>query len=748
MLYRCVAAIPNGGGGCIEHFYEDTAQGRAEAEAFARQYDKPGVGVYDCVSPLRERKRAKDNVALIEGLHFDIDAYKIGKTKEDVVKQLQDELYNVGILSHISSSGRGIHGHCLFREPIAAGTPEAARAEQVLRRLVAHLGADPQPAHFAALMRRLGTTNSRTGGGPCEKLIDTGARCELSDIEAYLDLVSNRETLFPKPERKTNGDTKGPVDVDARLAAMKFGAENGAGVNATLPSVIAALIWRAEHPANIYARVFDALKQMAARDGLDWDWAKEEKQTIDRILAAYHNVFEKEYDPTTGVIPVWLPMEFHERWAAALAANRRPSINRNDAGWHIRSYGTQEKAENGSGAGESPQDEAPKDEAPKAPFILRPVQEYSAAAIPSREFLFGRHYQRRTVSGTVAPGGTGKSSLVMVESIAMATGRNLLGEVVREPLRVWYHNGEDNYLELQRRVAAICQYYDIPMKELTTNFFITSGNDVPLRVAETWSQVRMQTDHRLVKCITEQMGDNRIDAANFDPLVTLHGVTENSAGQMDQVVRIFTRIADTTNSAIDLTHHTRKLPPGANSEDMSLDDMRGAGAVKDAMRAVRMLNLMSNKDAESAGISELERTSYFRVDRAKGNYSAPAKTATWRQFINVDLPNGDGVGVVVPWQFPGQDGAPLSPAKMEAERRAEHIFMEVLRRLFLAGVFATDWGPRNAPHVFSKEREAKLAKVGKAALEAAMRRLFDRGVIKVEEYMKGNRHGGRRIVEV
>jgi hypothetical protein len=63
MLYRCVAAIPNGGGGCIEYFYEDTAQGRASAEAFARQYDKPGMGVYDCVSPLRERRRSKDNVA-------------------------------------------------------------------------------------------------------------------------------------------------------------------------------------------------------------------------------------------------------------------------------------------------------------------------------------------------------------------------------------------------------------------------------------------------------------------------------------------------------------------------------------------------------------------------------------------------------------------------------------------------------------------------------------------------------------
>jgi hypothetical protein len=53
MLFRCIAAIPNSGGGCIEHFYEDTAAGHASAEAFARQHDKPGMGVYDCVSPLR-----------------------------------------------------------------------------------------------------------------------------------------------------------------------------------------------------------------------------------------------------------------------------------------------------------------------------------------------------------------------------------------------------------------------------------------------------------------------------------------------------------------------------------------------------------------------------------------------------------------------------------------------------------------------------------------------------------------------
>jgi RecA-family ATPase len=754
-LYRCTAAIPNGGGKCVEHFYEDTAQGRASAEDFARQHDKPGMGVYDCVSPLRDRRRTKDNVAIIEGLHTDIDAYKMGKTKEEVVKRLEDELGDIGILSRIHSSGRGVHPHFLFREPIEAGTPEAERAQQVLKRLVAHLGADPQPAHFAALMRRLGTTNSRTGGGPCKVLLDYGVRCELSNVEAYLDLVSEREPLFPPPKPEGNGDDGVPtaehyglLDVDARLAAMRFEGQDDARVNRTIPSVIAALISRGCHPDEIYARVHGAIEEMVKRDNLQWDMVAEAEQTRKRITSAYQNVFEKEYDHASGEIPMWLPMEFHTAWAAALAAGKRPTMSRNGAGWHVRSYGDKANG-NAASKDEEPTGQDSASSGPAAPFVLSSFKAFDPAGLPPRKFLFGKHYQRRTTSGTVAPGGTGKSSLVMVESVSMALGLDLLDgkRPLEQRLRVWYHNGEDNMDELNRRLAAICQHYEAPLTELEGYFFMTSGNDLPLRVAQSYTQVQLQTDHRLIKCIAEQIGDNKIDAANFDPLVTLHAVSENDPGKMDGVVRTFSRIADTQNCAIDLSHHTRKLAPGFGGEDYGIDDMRGAGSVKDAMRAVRMLNFMSKQDAENAGVLEVERTTFFRIDRAKANYSAPSKQAVWRKFINVDLPNGDAVGVVVPWSFPGQDGAP-SPEKLEAERKAEHVFLEVLRRLFLAGRFVGEKGTYNAPHVIAKEREAKVAKVGKAALDAAMRRLFERGKIRIEEYLMANRHPGTRIVEI
>jgi hypothetical protein len=234
MVVRCVAAIPNGGGRCLEYFYEDTAVGRASAEDFARQYDKPGMGVYDCVSLLRDKRRTKDNVALIEGLHVDVDAYKMGKTKEEVIVRLQDELDDAGILSRIHSSGRGVHAHFLFRDPVEAGTSEAETAQRVLKRLVDRLGADPQPAHFAALMRRVGTTNSRPGGGPCKVLLDFGVRCAVSDVEAYLDLAGDG-VLFPPPQaekaKKENaGDIvdDGPLDVEERLDTMRFEGQDDA----------------------------------------------------------------------------------------------------------------------------------------------------------------------------------------------------------------------------------------------------------------------------------------------------------------------------------------------------------------------------------------------------------------------------------------------------------------------------------------------------------------------------------------
>jgi RecA-family ATPase len=346
------------------------------------------------------------------------------------------------------------------------------------------------------------------------------------------------------------------------------------------------------------------------------------------------------------------------------------------------------------------------------------------------------------VSLTAGPGGMGKSSLDLVEAIAMATCRNLLGEQPEERLRVWYHNGEDPLDEINRRIAAICQHHSIPQEELAGWLWVTSGNEFPLRVAKGYSSLEINSV--LVRQISAAISDNRIDVAIFDPLVTLHSVSEMDPGKMDAVIRVFAGIADENDAGIELAHHMRKPAAGAAATDYDVHDIRGVGAITDAVRAARVLNRMNEKDAEAAGCTEPERLSRFRVDRAKGNYS-PAQAATWRQFVSVELANGDDVGVVAPWNFPGQ--GERTPEKAAADQKAEHVFLQLLDKFLARGInVSAKVGPNYAPSKFAEEREATTVKVAKAALKGAMNRLLDAGRIRAEPFGRGDRPSQHRLI--
>jgi hypothetical protein len=81
----------------------------------------------------------------------------------------------------------------------------------------------------------------------------------------------------------------------------------------------------------------------------------------------------------------------------------------------------------------------------------------------------------------------------MVEAVAMASARKLLGEQPNERLRVWYHNGEDPRSEIDRRLYAICRHYGLKQQDIEGHLFVTSGNDFPLRVARGYTTLRSIT---------------------------------------------------------------------------------------------------------------------------------------------------------------------------------------------------------------------------------------------------------------
>jgi AAA domain len=186
------------------------------------------------------------------------------------------------------------------------------------------------------------------------------------------------------------------------------------------------------------------------------------------------------------------------------------------------------------------------------------------ATIPPRRYLFGGHYVRLAVGVTIGAGGRAKTTLGCCEAVGMAVGRDLMIDkpLPDGPLRVWMLNSEEDQDELDRRISAVCQRYEISEADLGGRLYAQSVRDKPMRIAAMVGGVPM-LDANVVQQMTAFAKENRIDVVMADPLVSFHSVPENDNGAMDIVIKGgFGSIANQANAAVELFHHPGFPPPG------------------------------------------------------------------------------------------------------------------------------------------------------------------------------------------
>lgn len=283
-----------------------------------------------------------------------------------------------------------------------------------------------------------------------------------------------------------------------------------------------------------------------------------------------------------------------------------------------------------------------------SPFVLVPEDQ-----IPARDWIYGRHLIRRFVSSTIAPGGVGKSTLVFVEAMAMATGKPLLGVSIPRPLRVWVWCLEDPREELDRRFAAIAKHYGITNEDIGGRLFLNSGRDTPLCVARQESKTGAIITEPDMAEVEREIIDKRVDIILIDPFVASHQVSENDNVAINAVMRQWVLLAERCNVAIELVHHTRKNGDG----EVTAETSRGAKALTDATRDTRVINQMSEAEAAKFGVEN--RRLHFRAYSDKANLAPPAEHSEWYRLENVALANGplgadgDHVGVATRWEIPG-----------------------------------------------------------------------------------------------
>ena len=374
-------------------------------------------------------------------------------------------------------------------------------------------------------------------------------------------------------------------------------------------------------------------------------------------------------------------------------------------------------------------DEDDEDVPPDVPapaLIFKPTQfaDPDPSTIPPRDWLYDMHYIRKFVVADIAPGGTIKTSAALVEAVVMASGVDLLNvgesKMPARPLNVWYWSGEDTQEEINRRLAAVVKLYTSAADDfldgnpegppalppearalLKQNLFVDTGRDVPIKIAVHNGAQGFKIARPVVDALVAAIVKNKIDVLLIDPFIDSHSISENDNAAIEAVVAAWREVCERANCCIVLIHHTRKGKPG-QSVDFNANDARGATALVDAARSVRVYNVMDADEAKDFYIPASVRWRYVRVENGKPNMAARGSaTSSWRYIESVALGNArdaepgdrrgrpeDSVGVVKSWTPPETD--PLADA-VKAER-----IMAAARKLFDEGKRITKLNGPNA----------------------------------------------------
>jgi hypothetical protein len=292
-----------------------------------------------------------------------------------------------------------------------------------------------------------------------------------------------------------------------------------------------------------------------------------------------------------------------------------------------------------------------------------PLEDFNPLNLPRRHWIYGRTYIRDYVSLTASAGGIGKTSLTMVEAVAIATGRKLLDQDVHERTKVWVISLEDPRSEGLLRLAAIMQHYNVMHSDLAGWLFLDGEDDIRITLAAETREGVTEND-ALLEYMINKVKTLGIGVLILDPLISAHQVNENSNMAIQVVVAMLRRLARETGASVHPVHHIRK----GNGDEATVDSVRGANALIGAARSARVLNKIGEEAAEKLGLEGDAGKGLFRIDDAKANLAAPSDKATYMQTIGVQIANGEYIAVVVPVTLPDAFEGVTAEAAMKVQR--------------------------------------------------------------------------------
>jgi hypothetical protein len=278
------------------------------------------------------------------------------------------------------------------------------------------------------------------------------------------------------------------------------------------------------------------------------------------------------------------------------------------------------------------------------------------------------------VAGVLAAAGhVGKSFLMLLLSIAIATGRPFFGMKITDPGAVLLICAEDRRVVLHRRLRRIVQlmregeeFGEREDELLRERLFIHCrvGEDNLLTRVVDGQLIRTGMVDRIA-ALAEQIPALKL--IGLDPVSRFHGGVENDNQHATRFVEVLESLREKIGAAIIAPHHVNKESLRVGTEQLSIASLRGAVGLPDAARWVAIMATLRRDAAEEYGIEPDDARYYVRLELPK-NSDAPPWPGMWLKRLR------ERGGVLVPADFKLKH-------TVKAEQKGEDRYRETLPKL-------------------------------------------------------------------
>lgn len=562
------------------------------------------------------------DVAEIRGISVDLDPIK-DKPLEDERARLaaiaEREAGNVfGAPTAIVDSGGGVQMHWVFPEPLANTPENAAAVKAQARGLAQAFGEGSDAVHSLEHLFRIPFTRNIPDAKKRARSRKEALAAVLYEPGERTPLLALRCFAAPAPESPAQASGGPNIDLDYAAVMEALG-----------------------DPSQLEPRFRSIAEEVAAnRASIVGDADGDRSESDYRILC--HLVQAHWLEDPTELAQVWSAVS-PDKLAEKERMGRGENYCQRTVGKVLGRYASSRFFEP-EDLGSVPAAASEGDGAIR-PIHFRPWAAKDLSAIPKVKFLYSDFYARGYTSLTLAAPKVGKSLLGMAEAMDMATGRGILTELKSAPLRVVYYNAEDDQDAIDARVAALLTEYEIDQSEIEGRFWPVSG--VGAGDFFLVSGQEGKVNESLFRSLERFITDNQIDVLIFDPLQDL-----SRSPETNEVLRILgqrlRKLANWTDVALGLIHHTRKVAPGQTA---TIDDGRGGSALRGTARFNRILIAMTEDEGARAGVENHRH--FFRIGDMESNLAPPsADVNRWFRKASVLTPNAAFIGAVVPWEWP------------------------------------------------------------------------------------------------